>query len=52
MTAGLVAGLGVAVAFRRGQWLPRIAIALTDAAGALLAVAELRQVNGRQRNTN
>src|SRR5262249_43219165 len=44
--ARLVAG--AAVALRRGQRVARLALALADAAGALLAVAELRQLDLRQ----
>src|SRR5262249_42350997 len=49
VAAGLVAGAGVAVALLRGgQRLAGVAVALADATGALLAVAELRDVDRRQ----
>ena len=46
--ARLIAGAAVAVALRRGRAAGRLALALADAAGALLAVAELRDVDLRQ----
>src|SRR5262249_10705732 len=46
--AWLVARAGVAVALRRTQWLADIAIALSGAAGTLLTVTKLRNVDLRQ----
>src|SRR5262249_36621913 len=40
------------VALGRGQRLAGFALTLADAAGALLAVAELRQLDLRQRNAD
>src|SRR5262245_34150426 len=48
VAAGLVAGLGLAVALGGGQRLADLALALAGAAGVLLAVAELRDVDRRQ----
>ena len=48
--AGLVAGLArAAVVLPAAERLADLAVALADAAGALLAVAELRDVDLRQR---
>src|SRR5207237_10289047 len=52
VAAGLVAGLRVSVVLRRGQRLAGVAVALADATGALLAVAELRQLDLRQRDAD
>src|SRR5262249_30701568 len=52
VAAGLVAGAGLALALRRGQRLADLALALAGAAGAFLAVAELRQVDLRQGNAD
>ena len=40
MTAGLIAGLWLALTLRRGKRLTDVAVALTDAAGAVLAIAK------------
>ena len=52
VSAGLIAGSAWLIALRRGQRLTGIAVALADAAGVLLAVAELRQLDRRNRDAD
>src|SRR5205807_9369320 len=52
VAAGLVAGLVGAVALRRTERRADIAVPGADAAGALLAVAELRNPHRRQRDAD
>src|SRR5262249_44269293 len=52
VAARLVARPGVALALRRGQRVADVAVALAGAAGALLAVAELRDLDLRQGDAN
>src|SRR5205807_10479524 len=49
---GLVAGLALVVALGSGQRLADVAVALADAAGVLLAVAELWNLDLRQRDAD
>src|SRR5262249_52490926 len=50
VAARLVAGLRVAVGVWLGERLPRLTGTNADAAGVLLSVAELREVDLRQRD--